>query len=110
MTFSCNASVPFTFADADGFAYYELPTINRMGATRERLLDEGMRAGIPDKAARARTITLYTDKKAFQKALGIDGDDSIHAILIDRDGNVLWRAEGRFTEEKGRALLEAFRR
>ncbi len=35
------------------------------------MLNEGMRAGIPERATRAHTITLYLDKAAFRQALAI---------------------------------------
>ncbi|MBX3467861.1 MAG: fasciclin domain-containing protein [Planctomycetes bacterium] len=90
-----------------GFAWWELPTGPRMGEARERLVDAGMRAGIPERAARARTITLWTDKPAFMRALELPGDRTIQVVLIDREGRVLWRTEGVFTPEKGAALEQA---
>ena len=63
-----------------------------------------MRAGIPNDATRARTITLYLDKRAFRKALNIDNEQNIWVYLFDKSGNVLWCAEGRFTKEKSEAL------
>ena len=84
--------------------YYELPTIQRRNALARTLLNEGMRAGIPDQVARERTITLYLDKRAFREALQLPDEDDIHVLLLDRQGRVLWRAEGAFTVEKGESL------
>jgi hypothetical protein len=84
--------------------YYELPTIQRRNALARTLLNEGMRAGIPDQVARERTITLYLDKRAFREALQLPGDDDIHVLLLDRQGRVRWQAEGAFTAEKGESL------
>lgn len=89
--------------------YYELPTIQRLNAVARTLINEGMRAGIPDLVARERTITLYLDKKAFREALLLPGEDDIHVLLLDRQGRVLWRSEGAFTPEKGESLTEAIR-
>jgi hypothetical protein len=66
-----------------------------------------MRAGIPNDATRARTITLYLDKHAFRKALDIQNEQTIWVYLFDKSGNVFWRIEGRFTKEKGEALRKA---
>ncbi len=93
--------------DAPGFAYYELPTLNKSSKLFERFLDEGMRSGIPSRKARERTITLWTDKKAFKRALEIPNERTIQVLLVDREGNVLWRTAGRFTEEKGKSLRHA---
>ena len=44
-------------------AYYELPTLNFSYLLFRRIIDGGMQAGIPDKNARERTITLYLNKR-----------------------------------------------
>jgi hypothetical protein len=65
-----------------------------------------MRAGIPDRLARQRTITLYLDKGAFRQALDLSDEEHIHVLLIDAAGKVCWRARGTFSPEKGAALEE----
>ena len=87
--------------------YYELPTIQRLNVLARTFINEGMRAGIPDPVARERTITLYVDKGAFREALGLAGEENIYVRLLDRQGRVLWRAEGTFAPEKGESLAEA---
>jgi predicted transcriptional regulator len=63
-----------------------------------------MHAGISDCAAREATNTLYLDKRVFPAALQLPSEDTICALLVDRAGHVLWRAEGVITEEKEQAL------
>ena len=92
-----------------GLRYYELPTIQRLNALARTFINEGMRAGIPDPVARERTITLYVDKNAFKQALQLPGEDDIYVLLLDREGRVLWRAEGTFTQELGESLAAAVR-
>ncbi len=89
--------------------YYELPTIQRLNALARTFINEGMRAGIPDPVARERTITLYVDKDAFRAALDLPDEDNIYVLLLDRQGRVLWRAEGAFTPDKGESLAEMLR-
>jgi len=89
------------------FRYYELPTIERPNAFVRWFIDNGMRRGIPDRKARQRTITLYVEKKQFCEALAISNQKQIYAFLVDRKGNVLWRAEGDFDEAKGASLNSA---
>jgi hypothetical protein len=89
--------------------YYELPTIQRLNTLARTFINEGMRAGIPDLVARERTITLYVDKKAFREALQLPGEEEIYVLLLDRQGRVLWRAEGAFTSEKGESLASVIR-
>jgi hypothetical protein len=92
-----------------GFRYYELPTIQRPNAFARWFIDTGMRHGIPDRTARARTITLYLDKAPFCNALHIVDQTKIYAFLVDREGKVLWRSEGVFDETKGSGLSSALR-
>src|SRR5512146_1184526 len=89
------------------FRYYELPTISRNVPLARWWLDGAMRAGIPDRAAREATITLYLDKTAFRQALQLPREETIYALLVDRAGQVYWRAEGRATDEAVRALSQA---
>jgi hypothetical protein len=92
-----------------GLRYYELPTIQRLNALARTFINEGMRAGIPDPVARERTITLYVDKNSFRQALQLPHEDDIYVLLLDRQGQVLWRAEGTFTQEKGESLVATLR-
>ena len=70
------------------FRYYELPTIQSPNRLVRWFIDTGMRRGIPDQKARSRTITLYTDKQPFLKALGITDENRIHCFLVNRSGQV----------------------
>jgi len=92
------------------FRYYELPTIQSPNRLVRWFIDTGMRRGIPDKKARSRTITLYIDKKPFLKALGITDESRIYCFLVNRSGQVLWRAEGRFDDAKAVSLRECLQR
>ncbi len=87
--------------------YYELPTISRRVPLARWWLDAAMRAGIPDPAAREATITLYLDKSAFRRKLELPTEETIYALLVRRDGQVVWRSEGAWTQEKGHALEHA---
>jgi hypothetical protein len=88
------------------FRYYEFPVIRRLNVLYRGFIDQGMRAGIPDRVARRKTITLYTDKAAFKQALEIDDEGDIHLRLVDREGVVRWHARGALTRETADSLLE----
>ena len=95
------------FEEADpGFRCYELPTIQSPNRLVRWFIDTGMRRGIPDKKARSRTITLYLDKQPFLKALGIAGENRIYCFLVNRSGQVLWRAEGELDDSKAASLRQ----
>lgn len=102
--------VPFVSgleAETPGLVYYELPTIYKMPALSRMFLNEGMRAGIPNRKSRERTITLYLDRAKFMKATGIPDESQVHILLVDRSGRILWRETGRFDPIKGESLREA---
>jgi hypothetical protein len=84
--------------------YYELPIISRHLPFARWWLDGAMRAGIPDRAARQATIKLYLDKTAFRRQLELPTEDTIYVVLVTREGQVLWRAEGAWTPEAGSSL------
>jgi hypothetical protein len=89
----------------EGVSYYELPVIQRMNVLARTFINEGMRAGIPDQVARERTITLYVDKLAFRQALELPSEEDIYVLLVDREGNVIWKEEGTFSPEKARSEI-----
>jgi hypothetical protein len=82
-----------------GVRVIETPTISgaRWG-WMAWFIDGGMRSGIPDDAARSRTITLYTDVARFREALGMETDEQIYAVLLDADARVLLVEPSVFTE------------
>lgn len=90
-------------------AYYELPTISRGNPLLRWWVNTG-RLGVHDKKAREVTITLYLEKPAFRKALDLPDEERIYVLLVNRRGEVYWRAEGPFTEEKGQDLKRALER
>ena len=89
------------------FDFYELPTIRRMNFVYRRFLDGGMRAGIPSKETRRRTITLYLDKESFKDSLEITSEETIILFLIDAKGEIIWSAEGGMEEDKAILLKES---
>jgi hypothetical protein len=90
-----------------GVRMYELPTLKRSYRLMRGFIDGGMARGIPEKATREATITLYIDKSPFKQALRISTEDSIVALLVTRDGRVLWRADGRFAPAAADGLVRA---
>ena len=89
---------------ARGVRVYELPTLSRSYRWMRGVIDGGMARGIPEKATREVTITLYIDKTPFKDALAIATEDRIVTLIVARDGRVLWRADGRFSTASGAEL------
>ena len=90
-----------------GVQIIETPTISSgKWGWMAGFIDGGMRSGIPDPQARRRTITLYTDVSLFNQALMIEDTDTIYAVLLDAEGEVVEMVEGDFSEEKMTRLVE----
>jgi hypothetical protein len=89
------------------FDYYELPTIRKMNFFIRRVIDGGMRGGIPSKDTRGRTITLYIDKTPFKDSLGIPTEDTLYLYLVNREGDILWHETGELTDAKATSLENA---
>jgi hypothetical protein len=90
-----------------GSDFYEIPTIQRMVAPMRWVINRGMRGGIPDRAVRERTVTLYIDKGPFKQALGITTESMIQVLLVDKAGRIWWRTTGPFTPAKAAELEKA---
>lgn len=92
--------------DVDGFHYYELPVVGEMGMFGRMQLDYWMRNGIPDSETRDRTITLYTDQTDFRDALEIPDQEHIALLMLDNDGNVIWRGDGAYSSDTAKSLID----
>lgn len=91
------AGLPATIRGAVGRlprAVVEVPALSSRLRPVRRFIDGGMTAGIGDPDILARTITLYTDLTAFQRALGIPSSEEVHAFVVAPDGSVLAAAAG----------------
>ena len=89
-----------------GLFYYELPTLQSGGPLYKVFLNEGMRAGIPNPKTRERTITLYLDKAAFRRALGMSDEDHIYILVVDRQGNEFFRGRGPYSQAAEASLRQ----
>jgi len=90
-----------------GLFYYELPTLQSRNTFSQWFINEGMRVGIPNPKTRERTITLYLDKRKFRKALELDDEEHIHILVVDRQGQVLFRLQGSFSPDAEASLRQA---
>ncbi len=91
----------------DDLRAYEIPCISRRWGPARPFIDGGMVAGIPDREARARTLTTYTDVGAVRRALGLRDTSEIAVVLTGRDGRIDWIGTGPWTAGLGGALAEA---
>ena len=67
-------------------AVYELPVLSSAYSPARWFIDGGMARGVGTDAARARTITVYTDVAKAVRELGLPGTDTIGVLLVDQLG------------------------
>jgi carbon monoxide dehydrogenase subunit G len=91
----------------DDIAVCELPVLSSIYSPARWFIDGGMNRGIPDPAARARTITVYTDVQKVVENLGLAGTDAIAVLVVERSGRILAREVGGFEQEKAGRLATA---
>lgn len=89
--------------------WFELPVVGPMNAARQAMLDTGMRMGIRGEDARARVVTLYTDRDALNEAMGLPGTREVHAVVVDKSGRVIAVESGDFTPEKAATITAALK-
>lgn len=78
-------------------AWFEVPLINNPGNLGRWFIDNGMRRGIASAEERAHVVTIYTDKKAMMRQMGMTDDTRIHAVVVDRSGKIHSDTLGVFT-------------
>jgi hypothetical protein len=84
----------------DDFQLYEIPVIYEGSALFRFYVNNGMRTGIRDEAARFRTVTIYTDRKKFLKEMDIkDGMENIYTYLVNKQGEILSFVKGVASDE-----------
>ena len=90
-------------------AVFELPVLSSVYGPVRWFIDGGMTRGIPDPAARARTVTVYTDVQKVVENLGLAGTDTIAVLVVERSGRILACEQGGFEQEKAERLATALR-
>jgi len=93
------------FGDREGFTFYEVPMISSGYKFMRFIIDNGMRAGLPEKKHK-HVVTMYGDVQRYTDELGLD-PRSGYAFLLDKEGIIRWEGQGFATAE---ALKELFAR
>lgn len=87
--------------------FYEVPVIYEAGPLFRWWLNNGMRIGVVEEEARRRTITVYTDRDEFSRAIGLSDLDAIQTLLLDAEGRIFWRRAGPLSGDAKRELIDA---
>ena len=88
-------------------AWLRMPVLNDPGSTAARsAIETKFLRTYPADAERARLMPVFTDRERFVRSAGLRGTDEGYAVVINRQGDVLARAEGAFDAAKADKLRE----
>lgn len=87
------------------FHWYQLPVSSSELWIFRWWDNASMRSDETDPETWPWIVPLYLDKDSFRHSLQIPGEKQISVLLVDRQGNVLWRAEGPMTPDNRNSLL-----
>jgi hypothetical protein len=88
-------------------AWFKMPVLNDPGSEQARNhIESILLARHAQEIDPSRLVPVFTDREAFIRAAGLTGTRHAWVLVLDRDGKVLARAEGRFDRDKAQALRE----
>lgn len=89
----------------DTITWFKMPVLNDPGDPAARsAIEYRILARQPTEQARSRLVPVFTNREAFIRAAGLSGARHASVLVLDREGKVLARAEGRFDNDKALAL------
>jgi hypothetical protein len=88
-------------------AWLKMPVLDDPGSDSARGdIERSMRARHEAEVDRARLVPVFTNRDAFMRAAGLSGSGHAWVLVLGRDGQVLARVEGEYSEQKGQTLRE----
>ena len=88
-------------------SWMRVSVLNDPGTTSGRdAAETRLRHKYSSDSERAKLVPVFTDKADFVRAAGLNGVDHSYAVVVNREGDVLARVEGRFDAEKAALLRE----
>jgi len=91
--------------DDAAIRWVKMPVLDDPGDEASRQAVEGRIRATHDLPAQ-RLVPVFTDRQQFIRAAGLSGPDHASVLVLDRNGQVLARAEGQFDPARATALRE----
>ena len=89
------------------FRWYRMPVAEHENFIFRWWENSSMRSQETDPEIWPWIVPLYVDKLHFRNALQIPNERSVVALLVDKQGHILWRASGPLTPEQRSGLTAA---
>jgi hypothetical protein len=91
-------------------AWLRMPVLNDPGSVAGRsAIENKLLNRYPADDERARMMPVFTNRDDFARSAGLNGTDQVYAVVVNRHGEVLARAEGAFDAGKAQNLRETLR-
>ncbi len=88
-------------------AWVRMPIVTDPGTeTGRTAFETKLLQHYPAESERARLVPVFTDRASFVRSAGLSGVDQAYAVVVNRKGEVLARAEGHFDADKAQNLRE----
>jgi hypothetical protein len=92
-------------------AWMRMRVLNDPGSAAGRsAIENKLLRKYPANAERARLVPVFTDGEDFARSAGLNGTDQVYALVVNRQGDILARAEGAFDADKAQNLRETLSR
>jgi len=93
--------------DNRAIAWMRMPVLEDPGhAAGRSAIENRLLAKYPHAGDRAQMVPVFTNRAAFIRQAGLGDANQVHAVVVNRNGEVLARAGGEYDEDKAQALLE----
>jgi hypothetical protein len=89
------------------FRWYRMPVSGPENFIFRWWENSSMRSDETDPETYPWIVPLYVDKNSFRRDLQISGERQIAVLLVNKQGHVLWHAEGPLTQDKRNSLTAA---
>jgi hypothetical protein len=88
-------------------AWVRMPVIEDPGTREGRhAVEDKLLRRYPDESERAKLLPAFVDRAQFMRAAGLRNTDTPYAVVLNRQGDVLARVEGKYDPDKAGRLLE----
>lgn len=87
-------------------AWLQVPVWGLQDLAERESIEQDLAQRYPSPSDKAHVLPVFTDRDDLVRALGLGSTDQASVLVLDRDGNVLARAEGDFDESKAQALRD----
>lgn len=94
---------------SDEIAWVEMAVVGSKFRLMKPVIDKGMKKKITTEKERARVLTIYSSRNDLLKKIQIKEQavDRIYALVINQDGTIRARVEGKPTEENVKTISAA---